>query len=252
MLSFSKYQGAGNDFILIDDRDQLFNPLSVSKLCKRRFGIGADGVILLQEDANADFKMRIFNCDGSEAESCGNGLRCFVQFIQDLGVGRDSIRIKIHGQIVIGHKVDDRISIEMGPLPIIKKVFLDEFDLYTLYTGVPHAVIFSSEFEKAKRIRSNPYFQPEGTNVNFVQKSSSGHFQVRTFERGVEAETLACGTGACAVAATLNKIHRISSPYLLAFPGGEIEIQIKNNIFSMIGSATLVYQGVLNNNFKFK
>lgn len=244
-LTFSKYQGAGNDFILIDDRRHHFDRNSVPKLCKRRFGIGADGVILLQDDDDVDYRMRIFNRDGSEAESCGNGLRCFIQFIHDLGIGKDLIRVKIHDRIVIGHRADGKISIEMGPIPSIKQVFLYGLELYTLDTGVPHAVIFSPEFEKALLIRSNPHFQPEGTNVNFVQESTSGRFQVRTFERGVESETLSCGTGACAVAATLNKIYKMPSPYLLAFQGGEIEINIKNNILSMSGNAELVYEGKL-------
>jgi diaminopimelate epimerase len=218
-----------------------------ARLCQRRLGIGADGVILLQNAPDADFRMRIINSDGTEAESCGNGLRCLVQFIHDIGLKLNSVRININNKIVTGKIQDDKITIEMGKLPKIEKIHLENLELYFLNTGVPHTVVFSPEFEKAPFIRSHSHFDPAGTNVNFVQKSSSGVYQVRTFERGVEAETLACGTGACAVAAVLNQL-KISSPYYLKFSGGEIEIQIKDGSLFMTATAKLVYTGELMDN----
>lgn len=246
-LCFSKYVGCGNDFILIDNRLQTFDPGLVPKLCHRHTGIGADGVILLQNDQMADFRMVYFNRDGSEASRCGNGLRCFMQFVRDLGVRKKQIEIRAGEEILRGEYLEDKISIDMGASGPIQKHIIDEMDVYSINTGVPHAVVFSKEFERARLIRQHKLFEPAGTNVNFALFSEKTVIDVRTFERGVEAETLACGTGALAVATVASELQQVKGPFLIRFPGGNIEIAFHQNGASMIGEAKFVFSGVVRN-----
>lgn len=218
-LSFVKYAGCGNDFIMIDDRLLHFHSNEaalVRTLCHRQKGIGADGVILLQNGKTTPFKMRIFNSDGSEAEMCGNGLRCLGKFLHDLGEKGSCFDIEsMHRR----HKVEllDNLQVkatlgkpenlERGVELTLKNCRLkaDFMD-----TGVPHAVIFVEDLEKVdvgslgREVRHHPRFGPKGANANFVEKKKDGSIHVRTFERGVEAETLACGTGLTAAAVSLH------------------------------------------------
>ncbi len=256
-LSFVKYEGAGNDFILIDDRALSFpihDRKRIEQLCHRRFGIGADGIILLQSEANADFRMRILNSDGSEAEGCGNGLRCFLLFLSDLGLPRKKTRIAIGSRIVEAEFVGEKIGVQMGPAMNLKiKLQIEGREVHSVDTGVPHAVQFVLDIEKidvAKEgsfLRYHPFFQPKGTNVNFAALQTDGSIRVRTYERGVEGETLACGTGATAVAAIAAKIVRLPSPILLHFPGGTLEVHFNERMsdFKMVGPARRVFSGFL-------
>lgn len=249
-LSFVKYQGAGNDFILIDDRAQMFDPAQVKSLCHRKFGIGADGVILLQQDLVADFRMRIFNSDGSEAESCGNGLRCLMKFLHHLGLPKRPYRIATANRMVEADFLGEKISIQMGAALNVKQLYICGFEVHSLDTGVPHAVVFVPDVQKVDVVRDgtalrhHPLFQPRGTNVNFATLQNDGSIQVRTFERGLEGEPLACGTGAAAVGTIASQNYGLPNPIRICFAGGEIEICIDGKEVKMIGEAFKVFEGI--------
>jgi diaminopimelate epimerase len=218
-LPFSKYSGCGNDFILIDHRTPFFStddPFLIRRLCHRQKGIGADGLILLENSMLSHFKMRIFNSDGSQAEMCGNGLRCLAQFLQELHLPKKRYTIEVTKQTLEVDYIEGNIRTSMGNPERIQLNLALELDgkqitCHFLDTGVPHAVILMDDIAHisidalGSKIRHHATFNPKGTNVNFVQKLSSQEIAVRTYERGVEAETLACGTGAAAaaIAATL-------------------------------------------------
>lgn len=203
-IRFSKYQGAGNDFILIDNRNSTFdrgNTLLVEKLCDRKFGIGADGLMLLQYTENFDFEMIYYNADGRPSTMCGNGGRCIVAFAKDLGiVDKETAFLAVDGP---HHAFIANNQVDLGMINV-NEVSRDE-EAYILNTGSPHYVKMVDQLERLDvysegyAIRNNDTYRAEGINVNFVEKENDGYF-VRTFERGVEDETLACGTGATAVA----------------------------------------------------
>lgn len=211
---FSKYSGCGNDFILIDDRPSTFPTQDkelIRRLCSRQQGIGADGVVLLQAGTKGDYSMRIFNSDGSEAEMCGNGLRCLGRFIADLGEKRSTFTVD---SMLRQHEIKmlpEGVQASMGPPQFIEKDLPLSIEgrtlpTYFLDTGVPHAVLFVDRVEEVdvkrfgEKIRHHDHFAPRGANANFVQKINDSKLSVRTFERGVENETQACGTGVTAAA----------------------------------------------------
>lgn len=207
MISFSKYSGCGNDFIMIDQAPSFSKDL-IQRLCHRQKGIGADGVIFLEK--GKDFKMHIFNADGSEAEMCGNGLRCLAAFIVERGFKQQPYQVQIQNRALKIDFTETGIKGEMGDpidLQLDQAVEIDgqRFACHTLDTGVPHAVILVDSLaipvnEWGSKIRHHPQFAPRGVNVNFIKRVGAQEIAIRTFERGVEAETLACGTGACASA----------------------------------------------------
>ncbi len=221
-MKFCKYHGAGNDFIVIDDRACTVS-LDIPSLCHRHFGIGADGVILLQSSSTADLSMRIFNADGSEPAMCGNGLRCLVHFIKKLGLQTgDSIRIETGAGIMKCSWVSDRIAVHHGTPMVTHRHFIlplgqESVELHVLNTGVPHGVIFTEEISKgnfeewAREIRFHPLFSPEGMNVNIACRLSFDTFAIRTYERGVEKETLSCGTGTAAVGWMAHELFALPS-----------------------------------------
>lgn len=259
---FVKYSGAGNDFILFDNRENQF-PLSsfiVKQLCHRQEGIGADGVIFLEESSTADYKMRIFNADGSEAEMCGNGVRCLVDYIYFLGFGSDFIRIEIHHRVLIAKKNEKTITVEMGapqnlrwtlPVQLEEK----EFESHFLNTGVPHIVLFVPNPDQFDLHRWGPYlrrhsmFGPEGTNVNIAERTETQQLFIRTYERGVEAETLACGSGATACALAAAYQFNIPSPISVEVKSGsklQIHFRREGDQFSevtMSGEVRQIFQG---------
>lgn len=256
IFSFSKYQGTGNDFILIDDRSASF-PLKegalIQTMCDRKYGIGADGFILLQNSAVCDYRMRIFNSDGKETECCGNGLRCLVQFLKKKHLlSPKGAFLETQGGPVFGKVQGEKVFItwqqELPPLiHFQRKITGVPWAISQVNTGVPHVVVFVPSVQKislrkwGKMLRSHPLFSPQGTNVNFVEKKAE-LFSVRTFERGVEAETLACGTGAMAVALLAKHLFQTPSPIKLQFPGGEIEIYMEEGL-TMKGEAVCVFEG---------
>lgn len=265
-MQFSKYTGSGNDFILIDNRKLFFdkdNHALISKLCHRQYGIGADGVILLENSDAADFKMCIFNCDGFEAEMCGNGIRCLFLFIQECGDCRSSFVIETKSGAISLNQEGAHIKASMqNPLDIRWSIDLSidsaSLKLHHLNTGVPHTVIFSDSIresdlkELAPKIRHHPAFLPKGTNVNFATIKNKSKISVRTYERGVEAETLACGTGATAAAIAAAYVHGICLPISVETKSGE-ELKINCTInetaitdVTMAGSALFVYKGDYN------
>lgn len=203
-IKFSKYQGAGNDFVIIDNRTGFFarnNHDLVRSLCDRRFGIGADGLMLLQNNKNFDFEMVYYNADGKEASMCGNGGRCIVAFARDLGIIHDkAVFLAVDGE----HQADiqhNQVDLTMVDVSAAQR----DGDAYVLNTGSPHYITWANDlqnrnvYEMGFAIRNNDTYKKEGINVNFIDKEAQGYF-VRTFERGVEDETLACGTGATAAA----------------------------------------------------
>jgi len=253
-LSFYKYQGTGNDFVLIDNRQQLFpknDTKLVHDLCDRKFGIGADGLILLENDATYDFKMVYYNADGNESSMCGNGGRCIVAFANFLGViQQETTFVAIDGTHyatiegnIVNLQMQDVATIETHAT----HVFLD--------TGSPHHVTFSDDLsqldiktEGAAIRYGAPYFE-EGANVNFVKKLSDTEFRVRTYERGVEDETLSCGTGVTAVALAMHHLQETkANEVVLQVEGGSLEVSFDRdattytNIF-LKGKATQVFKG---------
>lgn len=254
ILKFYKYQGAGNDFILIDNRMSVFeaeNEDLVRKLCDRRFGIGADGLMLLQESKTHDFEMLYYNADGRIGTMCGNGGRCIVAFARDLNlIVHETVFLAVDG---IHHAtiVRDQVILEMQDVQKIEK---DE-DAYVLDTGSPHYVKEVKNlsdlnvYQLGYDIRNNQIYKQKGINVNFIEKENNGYF-LRTFERGVEDETLACGTGATAAAIVVavkeNKSGQIIVPIRVL--GGQLQISFyrDNTRFSNIkleGPAQLVFEG---------
>ncbi len=243
-LFFVKYQGAGNDFILIDDRAPHFSPHLVPKLCHRKFGIGADGVILLQTSDLADFRMRIYNADGGEAEGCGNGLRCLVKFLPELGFPKKSYRIAMGKRVIEAQFVGEQIALDMGMATHLKRLQIEGYEVHSLNTGVPHAVVFTEEKLESLGpfLQNHPAFAPEKTNVN-VAYLEKDHIRVRTFERGV-GETLACGTGAAAVGFIASTQSLLPNPIRICMPGGDLHIEVKESGIRLIGDALKVFEGV--------
>lgn len=234
-LTFFKYQGTGNDFVMVDNRENKISKNDtklINHLCDRKFGIGADGLILLEnsEYPEDDFKMVYFNADGNESSMCGNGGRCLVAFAKFLGIVQDSARFTaIDGTHEASIK-EGMVSLKMQDVKLVEKnddfVFLD--------TGSPHHVIFSEDINSkdVKRegaaVRYSNRYAAVGTNVNFVEALSIDNFLVRTYERGVEDETLSCGTGVTAVALAAydsGKTH--SRKVNLKTPGGELSVSFK-------------------------
>lgn len=250
-INFSKYQGAGNDFIVLDARNGLPCVLSaklVAALCHRRFGVGADGLMTIENGREGeDFAMRYFNCDGGESTMCGNGGRCIVRMADDLGIaaGRNVKRFSaVDGTHTATINENGTISLQMIDIERVERVGNDFF----VQTGSPHYVIVGQQYDEVlareKRLQYN-------ANVNFVEIVGDGVLKVRTFERGVEGETWACGTGVTAAAAAVNFA---SQPTCRRFDveavGGHLSVQIegrdgrcKNVVLT--GDAIKVFDGVI-------
>lgn len=200
-------------------------------------------MILLQQDLQADFCMRIYNADGSEAEGCGNGLRCFMKFLLELGFAKRAYRIAMGRRIVQGDFVGEKICLHFD-VPLQVKTFdIFGYEVYSLDTGVPHAVVFTEEkLEKiAPLLHVHPVFMPAKTNVNVAQIRSD-RIDVRTFERGV-GETLACGTGALAVGYLAANLFGAANPIRISMPGGSLEVVCSAHQIALIGEAVLVFKG---------
>lgn len=251
-ITFYKYQGTGNDFIIIDNRKETFpkNEINlVSKLCNRHFGIGADGLILLENDATSDFKMIYFNADGSQT-MCGNGGRCAVAFAKRLNIIDSKTTFTAFDGTHYAEINNDIISLHMID---VNEIILN--DRYTFAnTGTQHHVEIVADldnfpvFEKGKDIRHNIYGK-KGSNVNFVEQVNNNTFRVRTYEKGVEDETLACGTGVTAVAIAMHATKKTTETSIkLPVEGGLLEVCFDEengnytNIF-LKGPAVCVFKG---------
>ncbi|MDR0754473.1 MAG: diaminopimelate epimerase [Prevotellaceae bacterium] len=261
-MKFYKYQALGNDFILIDNREKIFDaqPEYVSFLCNRHFGIGADGLMLVENCDDADFKMQFFNSDGSVATMCGNGSRCIVAFAHRLGIFKNEVIFasgagKHSGAVLSENKNSLEIKVKITDVNRIERG--DGY--YFINTGVPHCVIFKDNINdvdintEGKKWRYCSLF-PEGANVNFVEICSSNRLKLATFERGVEGETLACGTGATASAiAVFDKLQNDITNYEIVTKGGVLKISFDTdktqkdsfvNIW-LQGATTLVFEGII-------
>ena len=264
VLDFTKMNGAGNDFVLIDNRLRKLklNRLQVARLCDRHRGVGADGLILLVpcSSGKADWAWEFYNSDGSVGEMCGNGSRCFAKFVQKVvGLKRD-FTFETEAGVIAAQFQGDRVTVNLtspGDLNLNDRVSLASGyqTLHSINTGVPHAVLFVTDADKAMvmqlgpEIRRHPRFAPKGTNVNFVQVLGPAHIRVRTYERGVEGETLACGTGVTASALIASRIHGFSSPVKVDVQGGdqlEVSFAPVNGGFGEVrltGPAEFVFEG---------
>jgi diaminopimelate epimerase len=260
---FAKYVACGNDFILFDNRLGMFpwaQPALIQRLCHRQWGIGADGILLMENSTKADFRMRIFNSNGSEAEMCGNGLRCFVKWLASTGFQSETYRIEVMHRTLTARYLGDTVSVEMGcPVDIQWDISVpyqkQRLFVHHLDTGVPHAVIFMKNIDQLNFeelgifIRHHPHWMPKGTNLTVAEQLDSQKFKVRTYERGVEKETLACGTGATAVALAGAYQYQLSSPITIQTSSGEeltIAFTIQDKRFSrvtLIGYAQLTFLG---------
>ena len=265
-LQFNKMNGAGNDFVLIDNRDGKIKLTreQVVHICHRQRGVGADGLMLLIPCASgkADWAWQFFNNDGSDADMCGNGARCVARYIQKLtGInggtsfetGAGVIGATFHGDRVTvnltdpkGLRLGEAVALKSGPSTI-----------HSYNTGVPHAVLFVEDADLAMvqqlgtEIRHHAHFAPKGTNVNFVQRKEANLIRVRTYERGVENETLACGTGVTASALIAARLHGLTSPVKVQVQGGdllEVSFKAEGDNFTAVhlnGPADFTFEGTI-------
>ena len=247
-VSFIKYHGAGNDFIVIDNRAPVFpieNPSWIERLCHRRFGIGADGVILLSLHPSADFHMRIFNRDGFEATGCGNGLRCLAHFIQELPIRQKRFRIKMGERIVETFFKRGAPVIDMGFLQEIHLgVETEKGIVHRVDSGAPHVVQFVPDVGLIDLNKEGSFLRKKfQANVNFASFLSDRSFRVRTFEKGVEGETLSCGTGALAVGALGTRLFGLQGTVAIHYPGGVLEVWEEEGRMVLTGPVEKVFTG---------
>jgi diaminopimelate epimerase len=254
-IQFFKYQGTGNDFIMVDNRQAVFSKNDtklIKRLCDRRFGIGADGLILLENDKISAFKMVYYNSDGNESSMCGNGGRCIVAFAKQLHVIENQTTFTaVDGEHYAKISADGIVSLQMKNVDAIKMAA----DYVFLNTGSPHHITVVDDVksvpvkEIGSQIRYSDLYGKAGSNVNFVEIISDSLFAVRTYERGVEDETLSCGTGVTAAAIAMNAIGKTTSTEIsLLVEGGELKVTFKKDgkqytdVF-LIGPATFVFEG---------
>jgi diaminopimelate epimerase len=257
-IEFQKYQGTGNDFILLDNLEGHYSSLTLSQiqfLCDRKFGIGADGLIKINANANSDFEVEYFNSDGSKS-FCGNGARCAVAFAETLGFSISETQFLAIDGLHTARKKGDLIALNMAD---VKHVQTAEKD-FILHTGSPHYVKFVSDlsskniYTTGREIRYSEQFLKDGINVNLVEMQSDGSLKIATYERGVENETLSCGTGAtaCALVSSLMHNQTGSNSIKVAVKGGELQVNFinkENAEFSeiqLIGPAVFVFKGEMN------
>jgi diaminopimelate epimerase len=265
MLRFTKMNGAGNDFILFDNRTGSIDldRSQIAQLCDRHRGIGADGILLLEKPTNsADFRMRYFNADGGEAEMCGNGARCFARFANKVGGQKGKISFETPAGVISAELKDDLVTLRMTEptglrldvdLPMTAQNKTGHF----INSGVPHVVIPVSKIDDADvrregaAIRHHKMFSPNGTNVNFIEKRGPNKIAIRTYERGVEDETLACGTGIVASALIFAANENTNGPIsVIARGGDELEVGFEKveggfrNV-TLTGPAEFVFEGTI-------
>jgi diaminopimelate epimerase len=264
VLNFTKMNGAGNDFILIDNREQrlALTRAQVARLCDRHRGIGADGLFLLVPCASgrADWAWDFYNSDGSSAEMCGNGARCFARFVQRQTGAAGQTTFETGAGVITARLEGERVTVnltEPKALRLDQRLPLSrgELTVHSLNTGVPHAVVFVPDADQAlvtqigAEVRYHASFAPKGTNVNFVQVLGPGSIRVRTYERGVEGETLACGTGVTASALIASVVQNFASPVRVQVQGGdvlEVSFHRAGKAFTdvcLTGPAEFVFEG---------
>jgi len=265
MLRFTKMNGAGNDFILFDNRtgDIDLGRNQIAQLCDRHRGIGADGILLLEKPTNgADFRMRYFNADGGEADMCGNGARCFARFANKIGGRKAKISFETPAGVISAELKGNLVTLRMTEptdlqLNIGLPMAAENRTVHVINSGVPHVVIPVAKIDDAEvrhegaAVRYHKMFSPTGTNVNFIEKRGPNKIAIRTYERGVEDETLACGTGIVAGALIFAASEKSSSPItVLAWGGDELEVGFEKvegdfrNV-TLTGPAKFVFEGTI-------
>lgn len=265
-IYFTKMHGNGNDFIIIDNRISITEQIDVAKfvktICRRNFHIGADGVIFLERITNGYVTMRYFNADGSEGEMCGNGARCFAKYVFDKGLVPKQMTLKTKSGLYGLTIIDDatvEITFPSYQVEEIKQIpdAAGGKIVYSVMVGVPHAVFFADAINKiatfeyenfARKIRYNKGLFPNGTNVNMVERISANRIYVRTYERGVERETYACGTGAIASSIIVASLKYVQPPVHVMMKGGELVVSFReqNGTFTNVkltGRAETVFEG---------
>ena len=265
MLRFTKMNGAGNDFILIDNRagDIDLNRTQIARLCDRHRGIGADGILLLENPSDhADFRMRYFNADGGEAEMCGNGARCFARFANEAAGPKDKISFETPAGVISAELAGDLVTLKMTEptdlrLNIPLRVGTEKRIVHLINSGVPHVVVPVTQVGdvdvllEGPAIRYHEMFSPKGANVNFIEKRGADEIAVRTYERGVEDETLACGTGVVASALIFAATENVKGPIgVLARGGDELcvgfeKIDKQFRSVTLTGPAEFVFDGTI-------
>jgi diaminopimelate epimerase len=264
MIRFTKMNGAGNDFVLIDNRSGVVQPSreQIAFWCDRHRGIGADGVLLVEPaGVNADFRMRYYNRDGGEAEMCGNGARCFARFVNRMAGPFSSVSFKTLAGVIDAEFDGDLVKLGMSKpsdIALHRTLEIDEQKLISHFinTGVPHVVVFVDDLEATpvelwgRHIRYHAVFQPKGTNANFARIIEPGKIAIRTYERGVEAETLACGTGVVASALVYAALHGGGSSVEVKVRGGDwLNVGFRlvgENVFDEVtlkGAADFTFEG---------
>jgi len=257
-IEFYKYHGTGNDFIIIDDRSSRIDlsQSAIAQLCHRRFGIGADGLMLLRTIEAYDFEMVYYNSDGKTSSMCGNGGRCLVAFAHRMGVVNDKAYFKaIDGAHSAYFHSSQRVSLHMNQVNELERIGAD----WVLDTGSPHYLKFvdpglmklGSFITEARRIRQSESFEKEGINVNFIELSGTTDLKMRTFERGVEDETYSCGTGAVAAAIGAHAQQDLKEGQFLMdikTPGGPLQVRFDHyegtySEVTLIGPAQMVFRG---------
>jgi diaminopimelate epimerase len=264
MIDFFKMSGSGNDFILIDNRDQSLSvgnlPEFVRKVCERKVSVGADGLIIIERSERVDFQWRFFNADGSEVDMCGNGGRCAARYAFIKGIAGEKLSFETRAGIIDAEIKGDIVKLKLTDphslqanlsIPVEGQLL----EISRINTGVPHVVHFVNDldlfdvFHVGRILRYHEQFQPEGTNANFVEIVDKGSIRVRTYERGVEDETLACGTGAVASALISSWKGLIESPVNVRVRSGETlkiyfqKTEIGFREIYLEGKTTMVYEG---------
>ena len=263
-LRFAKMCGCGNDFIVIDNRDDIVpEPRAEfsARHCARHMDVGADGVLLIEPSSSVDFRMRIFNADGSEAEMCGNGARCAAMFAFERGIAPQNMRIETLAGIVAAEVAGDEVTVAVGAVPLPDPEMTIEacgeaLRVHFIEVGVPHTIVFSEDADSedvagvGRAVRHHESFQPRGTNADFVQVTGPDEIRLRTYERGVEAETLACGTGAIAAAVVSHVRRDVNRPVSVRVNGGLLIVsfdvdEAQARDVRLCGDAVTIYEGTL-------
>jgi diaminopimelate epimerase len=265
MLRFTKMDGAGNDFILVDNRagDIDLSRTQIARLCNRHRGIGADGVLLLENPSDhADFRMRYFNADGGEAEMCGNGARCFARFANKVAGARGKISFETPAGVISAELAGDLVTLQMTQptdlrLSVPLQIGAEKKIVHFINSGVPHVVVPVAQVDDVdvsrdgSALRHHEMFSPKGANVNFIEKRGADKIAVRTYERGVEDETLACGTGVVASAVIFAAIENVNGPIDVVARGGDklrVGFEKSDKQFrsvTLTGPAEFVFEGTI-------
>jgi diaminopimelate epimerase len=265
MLRFIKMNGAGNDFVMLDNRagDIQLTPAQVATICDRHRGVGADGILLLEKSANgADFRMRYYNSDGGEAEMCGNGARCFARFANKVAQARDNVSFETPAGVIRAELHDELVTLHMSDpkdlrLNVSLQVDGKKKTVHFINSGVPHVVVPVAKIDsvdvrsEGASIRRHEMFSPAGANANFMEKRGANKIAIRTYERGVENETLACGTGVVASALIFAATENAAGPIgVLVRGGNELQVGFKRRgdqfqEVTLTGPADFVFEGTI-------